>query len=241
MAKGEQLMWNPDEVNPALKRGKYTIRSKAERKELLMKYTHELREMKISNRTQFSEKNRVRKSTFKDWVKKKPELIELEKKTYSKYKTYTDIMGETANGLRYFSINNPVKEELNDSKGQETIEKVIQKSENSGLNEAQRLNKMSNLLGTNLNNQLSTSNINNEVINSTFREQPNIQNKKERLERVIGEIKRKLDQSAKMSNEQINPAQRSMMNQRIDSASFSLVKKQKTALETRRFTSDYSR
>ncbi|EOH89963.1 hypothetical protein ACTNBL_03265 [Enterococcus villorum] len=75
-------MDNPNEVNPALKRGKYTIRSKAERKELLMKYAHEIREMKISSRKKFSKENGVRESTLTYWIKDAPEIRELEKKYF---------------------------------------------------------------------------------------------------------------------------------------------------------------
>ncbi|OQO71271.1 hypothetical protein BH747_00100 [Enterococcus villorum] len=227
-------------------------------------------EGKCNNRWEFCVKNRLPYKSFCHWIKDYPKIIELEKKIYEKHKTYTDTMGELASGLENVPSNPPVSEELlpraktpelvetsrsststylsedlSQSDCQKIIEEVTQIAENSGVNEEyktidiQELNEMLYLLGPDINDQTDLSNINSEIIDETTMEQSITQNQKRISDQVSYALKRKLDQSAKMSNEQINPAQRSMMNQRIDSAS--LVKKQKTALETRIFTSYYSR
>lgn len=206
---------------------------------ILRLYKQSLLERKYENRAEFCRENNIPSQTFAYWIKEYPELIKLEKRVYGKHSKYTNIMREPANVLENSSTNHPVNKELNDLKEQKTIAEVIQATKNLKLNEEQKLraipgvNKISNLLGTDLNTQTDLFNRNNQPLDLTVKKQPTTQNQKNSFKEIVDQgnhsLKRKRKQLVKANNGQIYSAQGNKSGQQIDLTPLSLVKKPKTA------------
>ncbi|EOH89965.1 hypothetical protein ACTNBL_03275 [Enterococcus villorum] len=218
-------------------------------------YKQNLLERKCKSRAEFCRENNIKDQSFRYWIQQYPELLALEEIIYDKY---TNTMREPARVLENSSTNHAVNKELNDLKEQKTLEEVTQAIKNLSLNEEQKtiaeviqatknlklneeqklraipgVNKISNLLGTDLNTQTSLFNRNNQPLDLTVKKQPTTQNQKNSFKEIVDQgnhsLKRKREQLVEANNGQINSAQGNRVSQPIDSTSLSLVKKPKTA------------